>query len=210
MSTTLRSQTGGAEALSTQTPPEAGQVKGAKITSKLAFVRDVYGDDWAQRVLDSLAPEDREQVRTALEIGWHSRALYERVIQAVIDGPGGGDERILDRIGKHNAERQAEGAYAVYYRSQEPLAVLQSMAPMHRMLNRPGAMEVEPQGDRHLTITVTEPSGSPAVCRIAAAFYKRSVELCGAREVTVREVECSGRDGARCRFEVRWVRTKAG
>ncbi|MGD2114744.1 MAG: DUF2378 family protein [Acidobacteriota bacterium] len=202
----------GRDAGDVATAPAVGsatdQVKGTKITSKLSFVRDVYGDDWAQRVLDSLAPEDREQVRTALEIGWHPRDLYERVIEAIVNGPGGGDERVLDRLGRHNAERQAEGAYAVYYRSKDPLAVLQGMAPMHRMLNRPGEMTVERQGDRHLTIIVSEPTGSPAVCRIAAAFYRRSVELAGAREVTVREVECSSQpEEDCCRFEVRWERT---
>jgi uncharacterized protein (TIGR02265 family) len=205
---TVKEGTGGVGTLPTA-GPATGEVKGTKITSKLAFVRDVYGEDWAQRVLESLAPEDGEKVRTALEIGWHPRDLYERVIQAVVDGPGGGDERVLDRLGKHNAERQSEGAFAVYYRSRDPLTVLQGMAPMHRMLNRPGEMRVERQGDKHLTIFVDEPTGSSTICRIAAAFYRRSVELCGAREVTVREVECSGHDGDRCRFEVRWERTIA-
>jgi len=180
------------------------KVKGTKITSKMDFVRDVYGDEGAGEVGAALSEEDREAVRTALEIGWYPHELYERLLRAVVDGPGKGDEAVLDRIGRHNAERQAEGAYKVYYRSKDPQAVLESMVPMHSMLNDPGAMSVDPRGEGHLSILVEEPPGDALVCRVARAFYQRSIELCGARAVTVRELECSGRGGAHCRFEVRW------
>ena len=179
-------------------------VKGTKITSKMAFVRDVYGDEGAEQVARVLSAEDREAVRTALEIGWYPHELYERLLQAVVEGPGRGDEAVLDRIGRHNAERQAGGAYKVYYRSKDPRAVLESMVPMHSMLNDPGAMSVEPRSDGHLSILVEEPPGNALVCRVARAFYQRSVELCGAGSVTVREMECSGLGDPRCRFEVRW------
>jgi predicted hydrocarbon binding protein len=180
------------------------KVKGSKITSKLEFLRDEFGDQGVDETLASLAEDDRQAVRTALEIGWYPHELYERLLRAVVDGPGRGDEALLDRIGRHNAERQAGGAYRVYYRSKDPGAVLEAMVPMHSMLNDPGQMEVEARSDGHLTIVVDEPPGNPLVCRVARTFYQRSVELCSARDVTVSEVECSGRGGERCRFEVRW------
>lgn len=180
------------------------KVKGTKITSKLEFVRDVYGDEGAEQVAAALSAEDRQATRTAIEIGWYPHELYERVLRAVVDGPGRGDEAVLDRIGRHNADRQADGAYKVYYRSKDPLAVLESMVPMHSMLNDPGRMTVEPRSEKHLAIMVEEPPGNALVCRVARAFYQRSVELCGASSVAVRELQCSGRGDERCRFEVRW------
>jgi len=180
------------------------KVKGTKITSKVAFVRDEYGDEGVENLLASLPEDDRKAVRTALEIGWYPHQLYERLLRAMVDGPGGGDEALLDRIGRHNAERQAGGAYSVYFRSKKPIEVLEAMVPIHSMLNDPGEMEVEARADKHLSIVVVEPPGDPLVCRVARAFYHRSIELCGARSVSVRELECSGKGGERCRFEVRW------
>lgn len=78
-------------------------------------------------------------------------------------------------MGAHTAEVQSRGAYGVYFRTQDPEGLLQRMPPMHSMLND-----------------------------LARAFYRRAVELCGARHVTVRELECSGADAPACRFEVRW------
>lgn len=181
------------------------KVKGTKITSKMEFVRDVYGEEGIQQVLDALDPDDRSQVRRALEIGWYPQDLYDRLILAVVDGPGGGDERILDRMGIFSAERQSEQVYSVYFRSRDPRQVLDSMTPMHRMLNDPGDMAVEHRGDGHLSLVVREPPGNPTSCRVARSFYQRAVELCGVEGVTVREVECSGTDANHCRFEVRWT-----
>lgn len=181
------------------------KVKGTKITSKLAFVKDELGEEAETRVLEALSEEDREAVRTALGLGWYSHELYERVIRAVVDAGAGGDERVLDRMGAHTAEVQSRGAYGVYFRAKDPQGLLESMVPMHSMLNDPGEMALEPQGEGHLSILVRQPEGTPQVCRLSRAFYRRAVELCGARDVTVRELECSGSGAPACRFEVRWT-----
>lgn len=181
-----------------------GKVKGTKITSKLAYVREVYGEDMERALLDSLEEDDRRRVAGTLDIGWYPQELYERVVGALVDVVGNGDERELDRVGAHSAERQARGAYSVYFRDKKPVALLEAMAPMHAMLNRPGEMQVEPRADGHVTLLVSSPRGQVQCCRVARAFYRRAVELCGGRDVTVREVECSGREAPACRFEVRW------
>ncbi|MFP3941494.1 MAG: DUF2378 family protein [Thermoanaerobaculia bacterium] len=181
------------------------RVKGTKITSKMEFVRDVFGEEGVQQVLDALGPDERGQVRRALEIGWYDQELYDGLIQAILAGPGDGDERVLDRMGAYSADRQSEQVYSVYFRSRDPRAVIEGMIPMHRMLNDPGEMSVERRGDGHLSLVVQEPPGDPKSCRVARSFYQRAVELCGVDDVTVREVECSGVGAGQCRFEVRWT-----
>lgn len=180
------------------------RIKGTKVTSKLAYVRDVHGEDAAQAVLGALPREDRRRVSSVLEIGWYPQELYERLLVALVDGVGGGDERELDRVGAHSAERQSRGAYSVYFRGKNPGDLLEGMPSMHAMLNDPGEMRVERRRDGHVTLLVGSPRGEVHSCRVARAFYRRAVELCGGREVTVREVECSGRDAPACRFEIRW------
>lgn len=180
------------------------KVKGTKITSKLAYVRDVHGEEMERAVLAALSEEERRQVEGAIDIGWYPIEVYESVVRALVDTVAGGDERELDRAGAYAAERQAGGAYSVYFRDKGPWTVLESMAPMHAMLNRPGEMKVERRAEGHATLLVSAPHGHGQTCRLARAFYRRAVEMCGGREVTVREVECSGLDAPACRFEVRW------
>lgn len=181
------------------------KVKGTKVSSKLAYVRDVHGDEVVRAVLAALSEEDRAQVTRVLEIGWYPQELYERLLDALVSTVAGGDERELDRVGAHSAEGQSKGAYSVYFRGKrDPADLLEAMAPMHAMLNDPGEMRVERRSDGHVTLLVNSPRGQVQSCRVARAFYRRAVELSGGRDVTVREVECSGRDAPACRFEIRW------
>lgn len=180
------------------------KIKGTKVRSKLEYVRDVHGEEKAQAVLGALPQDQRGRVSSILEIGWYPQDVYERLLEALVDGVAGGDERELDRVGAYSAERQSRGAYSVYFRGKKPADLLEAMAPMHGMLNDPGNMRVERRTDHHVTLWVSSPRGQVHSCRVARAFYRRAVELCGGREVTVREVECSGRDAPACRFEVRW------
>lgn len=180
------------------------RVKGTKLTSKLAFVRERYGEEGVTRLLEGLDPSDAAAVRTAVGVGWYPIDLYERLVAAMVETVGRGDEALLDRVGEGTAETQAAGAYKVYFRAKDPAALLESMAPMHAMLNDPGEMAVERRGDRHVSLVVRAPATSARVCRIARAFYRRSVELAGGRDVTVGEVQCLARGGDACCFEIRW------
>ena len=180
------------------------KVKGTKITSKLAFVRAQLGEDAEARVLAALSEEDRDEVRRTIEIGWYPQELYERLVRAVVDAGADGDLKVLDRMGAYSAEAQGRGAYRTFFRAKDPAGLLQSMAPMHAMLNKPGEMTVEPRANGHVTMRVKSPQGNADVCRLAQGFYRRAVELCGVKDVTVREVECSGSGAEACRFEVRW------
>lgn len=180
------------------------KIKGTKVRSKLVYVREVHGEEAERAVLAALPEDDRRTVSSILEIGWYPQELYERLLAALVDGVAGGDERELDRVGAHSAERQSRGAYSVYFRGKAPADLLEGMAPMHAMLNDPGEMRVERRNGGHVTLLVSSPRGEVHSCRVARAFYRRAVELCGGRDVTVREVECSGRDADACRFEIRW------
>lgn len=180
------------------------QVKGTKISSKIAFVKNEHGPETVEAVLGALSPADRESVRRVLELGWYPLELYERVLDAIVATAGRGSQAVLDDIGTYTAEHQAGHAYRVYFRSKDPRKVLEAMVPMHSQLNDPGEMEVVSDGDRHVTIFVRQPSGTLRGCRVARAFYRRSVELCGVEHPRVQEVQCSARDGECCEFEIRW------
>lgn len=180
------------------------RVKGTKLSSKLTYVKETYGDEALSRVLDALPPEDRKQLHLVLDLAWYPFDLYQRLLQSIVTSAAGGDAAVLERIGEHTADLQAKGAYRVFFRSGDPATVLERMAPMHSLLNDPGEMEVVRTGPRQASIVVRQPPSTQELCRVARAFYRRSLELAGAREVMVREPECSARGGACCRFELRW------
>ena len=180
------------------------KVKGTKIKSKLAFLEQEYGASIVERVLDSIEPGNRSSLSSVVDLGWYEISLFERLLGAIVDVVGKGHEQILERIGHHSAGNLSEHAYKVYYRSGDPETVLQKMVPIHTSLNDPGEMEVVKRRDRELSVIVTEPRGSLLSCKVARAFYQRSVELCEVSGVVVEEPRCSAKGDALCEFVVTW------
>ncbi|MCI0489711.1 MAG: hypothetical protein L0229_24240 [Blastocatellia bacterium] len=179
------------------------KVKGSKISSKLAFVRDEYGETALIDLIRSLEPADQESLRMVLDTGWYPIELYERVMRAICRTAAAGDEAVYTRIGYHSAEEVLSNTYKVF-RGKNPVDLLNKMIPMHSMINDPGEMEVVSERDGQCTIKVLKPRSMPVICQVARAFYHRAVEMCGGMEVQVRETQCSGLGDSFCQFDIKW------
>ena len=179
------------------------EVKGTKITSKLEFVRQRFGEETLDRVLASLPDGHAATARHALPIGWYDGAIYDELVEAVCRVAAAGDPAIYDVMGVDSAERQMAGAYGGYLK-HDLVRTLESMVPMHGQLNRPAEMAVETSSPGACTIVVRAPRSSAAGCRVSRAFYRRVAELSGVQQVAVTESTCTSRGDEACRFHVRW------
>lgn len=180
------------------------QIKGSKLTSKLAFVRRVYGEPMVARVVAALPESDRRLIETLLDGRWYPSEMYDRLLEAICRVAAGGDEGVYDRIGVESADLQLNNIYAAFKRD-EIVKQMKNMVPMHSHLNQPGHMKVDSSHEGECTIVVTEPKSTPIACRISRAFYRRVAELAGAENVRVSETTCTANGGDACRYVVEWA-----
>ena len=179
------------------------QIKGSKLSSKLEFVRAVYGGPAIDRVIDALPVAERDEMRDIIDLRWYPSEMYDDLVQAICAVLAGGDPAIYDQMGVHTAEHQLSNIYAAF-RRQDLIKMIRNMVPMHSHMNTPAHMQVETDEDS-CTIIVDEPKSSTVACRIARAFYRRTAELAGAKGVDVTEETCSSRGDDACRFRVQWT-----
>jgi hypothetical protein len=180
------------------------KVKGSKITSKFSYLKSKHGTQSKAEVLAALDEGDRQALRLVLDVGWYPQELYVRLLSAICQTLGGGDEGIYAQIGEHTADHQFSHNYRAYH-AGDLKETLENMVPLHSRLNDPGAMEVSLPEAGRATIVVSAPTSDPVICAVSRAFYRRALELHGVHDVQVRETECSGRDDRRCRYEIRWT-----
>jgi predicted hydrocarbon binding protein len=178
------------------------KVKGGKISSKLAFVREVYGQEMLAKLIDSFPPQDQLQLKIVLETKWYSLDLYEQVILAVCKIAGNGDQAVYAQMGRHSAELAFNGAYRAF-RAKNPVDLSRRFVLMHKLRNDPAETEVSVEEGRCI-VKVTKPRSTVEICRVSKAFWERSVELAGGRNVEVREPRCMGRGDLACLFEISW------
>lgn len=179
------------------------QVKGSKISLKLAFVKEHYGEEKLAELIASMDTADRLALKIVLDTGWYGISLYQRLVIAICRICASGDETVYDRIGAHSAQLSLDSVYKVF-QAKNPLVALKNMAPLHSLMNDPGEMTVTPGEAGHCVVTVVEPKSIPEICRVARAFYKRTVELCGGNQVVVDHRLCSGNGERFCEFDIRW------
>ena len=179
-------------------------VKGSKITSKLSYLTNTYGDGAPAQVLSWLSEDDRKALGLVLEVGWYPQDLYVRLLTAICETVGRGDGGIYGEIGEYSADHQFNHSYRVY-RASDIYQTLQNMVPVHAKLNQPSGMEVVVNEPGRATLLVTAPPSDPVICAVSRGFYRRVMELHGAGDVRVLEPSCSGRGAASCRFEIQWT-----
>lgn len=180
------------------------KVKGTKLGAKLVFLRETQEAGVAESVISSMDDEDQRMLKAVYDVGWYPIELYVRLIEAIVEVAANGNEQILDELGRHSAEKVA-ASYPSYYRSRQPLPVLERMVPVHRQLNEPGEMSVSRLGPTRVEILVKEPTSFPKMCRVARAFYRQTLELCGVANVRVEEPICSAEGQDHCRFLLSWT-----
>ena len=177
------------------------QIKGSKLSSKLVFLRQQFGESGVERVLAAMSDADRAALKSVIDLKWYPFDLYDRLLGSIVATVGGGKESILDRLGESSADHQLSNIYAAYKRD-ELVKMFKNMIPMHSHMNDPGQMEVVTTGPAACTIVVAAPTSTPTACRVSRAFYKRVAEISGATDVRVEETTCTGRGDAACRFEI--------
>jgi len=179
------------------------KVKGGKISSKLAFVKEAYGEAMVEKVLDSMDTAEKSSLKIVLDSGWYPIDLYDRLLLTICDVAAEGDESVYARIGRHSAEKAFTSTYKAF-RGKNPGDLVQKMSSMHSMRNDPAEMKVIDQSENHCTVRINQPKSTVTLCKVARAFYIRAIELCDGRGVRVLEPSCSGRGDAYCEFKIDW------
>lgn len=182
------------------------RVKGGKLSSKLAFVKEVYGETIVEKVLDSMTSDEQAALKIILDSAWYPIDLYDKLLLAICNVAAGGDEAVYTKIGKHSAELAFTTTYRVF-RGKDPVDLVRKMSSMHAMRNDPAEMKVVNQSETHCTVRISKPKSTVTLCKVSKAFFVRAIELCDGMDVRVLEPRCSGKGDSYCEFNIDWQAT---
>lgn len=181
------------------------QIRGTVLKSRLAFVEELAGADGVRRVLDALAPEDREAFRMILPINWYPFDLGTRLDQAIVNALGGGDPRFFERLGEASAAKNLASVHRTYLTKGDAHAFLAKAPQIYRMYYEVGHREYERTGEREGVITTFEAETYSAPdCSTVVGWYRKALEMCEVSGVRVVEEQCRAKGAPHCRYRVSW------
>lgn len=181
------------------------QVKGAVLKTRMAFVRDLAGERGVQAVLGCLSQEDQQALKAILTVKWYPFDLGKRLDAAIVHVVGNGDRRFFERLGEASAERNLSSVHQSFLTKGNPHGFLGKAGVIYELYYETGHRTYERVGPREAVLTTHDAEAySTADCSTVIGWYRKAMEMCGARGVEIGEERCRARGDAVCRYRIAW------
>jgi uncharacterized protein (TIGR02265 family) len=188
---------------------EAGaiQIKGSVLRTRLALVQELRPSDGCARVLARLSPADRSALGSLLASSWYPFALGQRLDEAIVAELGGGRSDFFEKLGEASAEKNlgASGVHRRFLVPGDPHAFLEKTPLIYSYYYDQGRRDYQRAGEGEAVLTThgAETFSAPD-CLTVVGWYRRALEMCGARQPRVVEEQCRARGDAVCRYRLSW------
>jgi uncharacterized protein (TIGR02265 family) len=182
-------------------------IKGSVLRARLALVEELAPGDGRERVLARLTSPDREVLGSLLASAWYPFELGRRLDEAIVQEVGGGRADFFEELGAASAKKNlgAGGVHRGFLVPGDPQAFLAKAPLIYSYYYSEGRRDYEKTGDKEAVLTTrdAETFSSPD-CLTVVGWYRRALEMCGARAPRVVEEECRARGGQVCRYRMTW------
>lgn len=182
------------------------KVKGNIIKARVAFVREHFGEDGWNKVLQALPDEDRRIVGGIItNVGWYPFKVAEKLDNTIVSTLAHGKNEVFEDIGRASAKENLTGVHKDFVESRDPQTFLKQTPLIYRFYYDTGRRTYEPTGPNSgVIITYDAETYSTIDCLTVIGWYKEALEMCGAHNVTIQEENCRARGDNECRYRVSW------
>lgn len=184
----------------------SARTKGFILQSRLAFVRERFGDSAVEKVLALLPEGDRATLRGLILISsWYPLELAIRLDEAIGAAFGERSEQALRDLGRRSADDNLTKFQGSFIQGKTPGAFLALAPAVYRMYYETGGREYQPRTPTSGELITTGAEGVTAGdCLTVMGWYERALEMTGAKHPRLTHPECVARGGKVCRYAVTW------
>ncbi|MDD4907938.1 MAG: hypothetical protein PHJ00_02645 [Candidatus Omnitrophica bacterium] len=181
-------------------------LRGASIIAAVKFIREKYQDEGLARVLDSLEAQDRQIAGGSLNpMSFYPARVFINFSVAADKIFGAGDYEICRQIGYFEAGDTFTGLYKIFLDIANPYFVISRAGLAWKMVHDAGELKIEQAGDKYVKGTITDfPDYHKSFCVDLAGYFTKVLELCGAKNVSIKETKCRCQGDDCCEYEVKW------
>ncbi len=181
------------------------KIKGNIIKSRIAFVKERFGDAGWEQVLAALPEGDRRQLLTPTNVGWYEFELGDRLDKAIVTVLGKGDTEIFREMGRASARENLGGVHSSFMQQRDPLKFMAKAPVIYRFYYATGERAWEPTGPTSgVLVTTGSDTYSTADCATVMGWYEEALKMLGASGVAIVEEACCAHGAEACRYRVSW------
>jgi len=182
-------------------------IKGSVLRARLALVEELAPGEGLERVLARLTTPERDVLSSILASAWYPFELGRRLDEVIVQELGGGRTDFFEKLGAASADKNlgAGGVHRGFLVSGDPQAFLAKTPLIYSYYYNEGRRDYEKVGDKEAVLTTRDAETFSAPdCLTVVGWYRRALEMCGARAPRIVEEECRAKGGAVCRYRLSW------
>jgi len=184
---------------------EGAQTKGVGFVNLRAFVIERHGPEAWDAVVERLDSAERETMASIVPVGWYSLALYAKLIRHIDRDLGQGDLKLVQVIGRFEAERDLTTVQQWFLRLLRPSIAIEQTGKYWQRFHDTGVWTIERRGDREIFGRLDGWGVvDAALCRELVGYMSRTLELLGGQDVVMDHPRCRARRDPTCEFRARW------
>lgn len=181
------------------------QIKGAVLKSRLAFVQDNFGKEGLQRVLGVMSEGDQRTLRMLFTSNWYPFELGKTLDDVIVRVLGGGRPEFFERLGAASAEKNLSTIHSGYLTKGDAHGFLAKSPSFYSLYYETGRREYTAVGPTEGVFTTYDAETYSAPdCLTVVGWYRKALEMCGMKGVSIVEEECRAKGGKVCRYRVKW------
>jgi hypothetical protein len=183
--------------------PAITRMKGISFSNVRAFVIEQHGDAAWTKMVSTMSQHDQSELGAVVPVGWYETQLFARLLRKVDVTFGGGNLRLLERVGRFEAEQDFNRVLRLLLRVMTPTQVFKAERRIWSHFQDSGSWTVKslPKG---MLGVLSDWAVDEALCVELVGYLVRLLEFTGGKNVRVTHAECRAREAANCVFEFRW------
>jgi hypothetical protein len=181
-------------------------IKGLTFKSRAEFVEATYGPGSFSKIAGHLKGElralasDTKNIKAA---SWYPFEMQNELDRAICKVLAAGDPNVFRRMGAFSAE--FENRNIAIKQFTDPWRFLSLQASIWPRFFKPARADIVRVSDREARVHIHDFRSSHELCETNIGFFLRSMELCGAEDVSVVETQCSQNPNVEyCEYRIRW------
>jgi hypothetical protein len=179
--------------------------RGSTARATLDFIRQRFGQETLQSILEQLTPEDRTQLLSA---GTTDELPYELLLELwrVADAAlAPVNATWMEEAGAFAIDSLGQQLYGGLLRKASPIEFVTQSVSLFRLYYAPGdIVPVETEAGRAVLRLVGFDAQGTLFCARQTGGLLRATELAGGKSVRVKHVRCAHEGDAFCEWEMRW------
>ena len=181
-------------------------IKGSALSSRILWVKLNQGDSGLTRLRPMVSPA----LASVLEHGavmatWYPLSMFIELNVAIDKAFGKGDQALIKKLGRHGADANLTTIYRLFFKVGTVKWIMARAARLWGMHYDSGRMQVQQFPGKEVELQIVDYAAPHRVhCLAVQGWVERSIELSGAKEVVVDELECRAKGDEFCRLRITW------